>query len=313
MENVFCTQCGQLNAATDKYCVACAHPLPVMTGKSSYTATPTPPAERPYFANDPGGPEQPSGGSGDATILFTAKPTQREGSGFDAPYNPEPQSYNAPYNPEPQSYNAPYNPEPQSYGAPPTQMWPPPQQQPPPPVPMPYAPPGYQGVDSFGLPSYAAYTPPAGPQLERAGRGERFVASIIDGFGSVLLIGGMMLLGLGLDSTTGNRDTFSTIFMVLGYLAILGIQGYLLTTQGQSFGKKMLGLRIVKEQTGQNDGFVTNVLLRTIVPAIIGQVTCGLFTLVDVLFIFSDDEKCLHDKMAGTIVVKAGSDVLHIT
>ena len=38
----------------------------------------------------------------------------------------------------------------------------------------------------------------------------------------------------------------------------------LLSRDGQTLGKKALGIRIVKRDTGHNGGFVTNVLLRAV-------------------------------------------------
>jgi uncharacterized RDD family membrane protein YckC len=104
-------------------------------------------------------------------------------------------------------------------------------------------------------------------------------------------------------------DTF-----VLGLVLLLGglgllllIQLILLCSQGQTMGKKALGIRIVNHEDGSNPGFVGAVLMRSIVPGIIGSIPYigGFFSLADVLFIFSDDRRCLHDKMAGTSVVEA--------
>jgi uncharacterized RDD family membrane protein YckC len=58
---------------------------------------------------------------------------------------------------------------------------------------------------------------------------------------------------------------------------------------------------------GQNAGFVKAVLLRAVVPGIIGAVPLvgSIFSLVDPLFIFRGDRRCIHDLIAGTNVVTA--------
>ena len=58
-------------------------------------------------------------------------------------------------------------------------------------------------------------------------------------------------------------------------------------------GKKALRIRIVKMDTGENGGFVPNVLLRLIVNG-----------LVEILFIFRGDRCCIHDMIAGTQAVE---------
>ncbi len=93
----------------------------------------------------------------------------------------------------------------------------------------------------------------------------------------------------------------------VGFLIVLGIQIYLLTTRGQTMGKKLLGLRIVRFDDGSNPGFVKAFVLRAFVNGLIGAVP-GLgpvYSLVDLCFIFRDDRRCLHDLIAGTVVVKA--------
>jgi len=54
-------------------------------------------------------------------------------------------------------------------------------------------------------------------------------------------------------------------------------------------GKKALGIRIVKMNTGLNGGVVPNVLLRIIVNGLIGVIP--FYGLVDILFIFRSDRR----------------------
>ena len=150
-----------------------------------------------------------------------------------------------------------------------------------------------------------------------AGRGTRLVAKIID---SVIM--GVMwipfMLGGGIAAVMGSgmeegADPTGMVAALLGSMSISGlltlvlvaVQIWLLVKDGQTIGKKLTKIRIVKVDTGQNGGFVPNVLMRAVVHALINSITSGLYGLVDVLFIFRDDRRCAHDLIAGTTVVRA--------
>ena len=63
----------------------------------------------------------------------------------------------------------------------------------------------------------------------------------------------------------------------------------------------MLDIKIVKLD-GANGGFMTNVLMRDIVNGLICLIP--LYGLVDILFIFSEERRCIHDHIAGTKVIR---------
>ncbi len=89
---------------------------------------------------------------------------------------------------------------------------------------------------------------------------------------------------------------------LLTLLAIPIVQVVLLSKYGQTIGKKALDIRIVQASTEQNGGFVPNVLLRAWITFFLGIVP--LFGIVDVLFIFREDRRCIHDMIAGTRVIQ---------
>ena len=84
--------------------------------------------------------------------------------------------------------------------------------------------------------------------------------------------------------------------------AVMIVQGIFLVDRGQTVGKKMVHIQIVKRKDGQNGGFVRNILLRAFVNGLIAVIP--LYALIDILFIFSATKRCLHDRIAGTIVVQ---------
>jgi uncharacterized RDD family membrane protein YckC len=95
----------------------------------------------------------------------------------------------------------------------------------------------------------------------------------------------------------------------LGFLLLLVagvgipiIQVALLARDGQTIGKKVVDIRIVSVETGQNAGFGSNVAMRAWVNFLLGIIP--LYGLVDILFIFRDDQRCIHDLIAGTHVVE---------
>ena len=75
---------------------------------------------------------------------------------------------------------------------------------------------------------------------------------------------------------------------------------------GQTFCKKMLGIKIVRND-GSRAGLGRIFWLRMFVPGLVGAIPLvgGLFGLIDPLFIFGEEKRCLHDLIADTIVVTA--------
>ena len=73
--------------------------------------------------------------------------------------------------------------------------------------------------------------------------------------------------------------TVTSVFIIFAFLVVFIFQMLLLITEGQT-----VGIRIVKIDTGQNGGFVPNVLLRLIVNGLIEVIP--FYGLVDILFIF---------------------------
>ena len=90
---------------------------------------------------------------------------------------------------------------------------------------------------------------------------------------------------------------------LLFLLAVIIVQMILLTRDGQSLGKKALNILIVVYRTGENGGFVPNVLLRTVVNGLLGFIP--FYGILDIMFIFRRDRRCIHDFITGTEVINA--------
>lgn len=99
------------------------------------------------------------------------------------------------------------------------------------------------------------------------------------------------------------QSSMPTLIFVAYIIIVTVAQVVMLSKHGQTIGKKVLKMKIVKVDTGMNGGFVTNVVLRGFVNGLLGIIP--FYSLIDILFIFSDDRRCLHDKIAGTKVVMA--------
>lgn len=169
-----------------------------------------------------------------------------------------------------------------------------------------------------GMPSFPAPT----TTLDLAGRGTRLGAAIIDrAIAALCALPGVLLMGpsfvtLMLAASRGEEPNLEEInaagfflgaFVAgLGWLAQFGVQLWMLTTRGQTIGKRLLNIRIVLFLDNGAPGFLHAWLLRNFVPGIISLVPYlgFIFMLVDALFIFSEQRRCIHDHIAGTKVVK---------
>ena len=158
-------------------------------------------------------------------------------------------------------------------------------------------------------PSEEAGTP-SGPEL--AGRGRRFWAYIIDSViaGSVLFAVayfnpgplGVTMLDIMRDPTTQQMSTAGSIWFLIIFMAI---NSYLLVTKGQTLGKWMLGIRIVDAASNGAATALKLLGLRYVLVMLVQAIPMigQLLGLIDALFIFRGDRRCVHDLIAGTKVV----------
>lgn len=93
----------------------------------------------------------------------------------------------------------------------------------------------------------------------------------------------------------------------VGFAVFVVVQGFPLHHYGQTWGKRILGIRIVDLDGAKPP--LGRLLTRRYVPIQVANlipVVGPLLVLVDTLMIFRADRRCAHDLIAGTRVVKAG-------
>ncbi|HVK55926.1 MAG TPA: RDD family protein [Burkholderiales bacterium] len=149
--------------------------------------------------------------------------------------------------------------------------------------------------------------------LELAGRGIRLGASLLDGIIMAALIWIPIMIFMGFDALArfaawqAERGILGGVAMLLGgFVLFLVVNGYLLHKNGQTIGKRLLGIKIVRTDGEAAD--LPRILLFRYGPGILANVIPFinlLYPLVDSLLIFRESRKCLHDNIADTIVVKA--------
>lgn len=161
-----------------------------------------------------------------------------------------------------------------------------------------YAPPTAHVEDISGSPG----------GIELAGRGTRLGAVLIDFF---IQLAAVWVLSMVTpfnpwDPAQAANSMSQSINTLVGGVLFVVIQGFLLVTRGQTIGKMLLNIRIVrtdgsKASAGRIIGL--RYLLGSALTAIpyIGYV----YALVDCLMIFRASHKCLHDHIADTIVIQA--------
>jgi len=144
-------------------------------------------------------------------------------------------------------------------------------------------------------------------EFELANRGTRFGAFLLDcltggviGFVAAIAVPGLtrgageVVPGIGL------------LFVAFLTLAILIVNCIFLHRNGQTIGKKLVNIKVVRSN-GERTGLTRIFFVRYLPVALLGAIPYigFLFTLTDNLLIFRESRKCLHDTIADTIVVKA--------
>src|SRR5690606_6582679 len=87
-------------------------------------------------------------------------------------------------------------------------------------------------------------------------------------------------------------------------LLVLVRQWVLIARDGQTLGKRWLGLRVIGEQ-GERVGWVRGVIVRVWAMTVGSLVLVGVPLIVDPLVVFGRRRQCLHDRLARTLVIEA--------
>jgi uncharacterized RDD family membrane protein YckC len=147
---------------------------------------------------------------------------------------------------------------------------------------------------------------------ELAGRWYRLGAAFIDGLLALVILWCVSMLtpfNIFRPSLQGGLMGMTSLMarnMLVGFVVFLLLHGYLLQTRGQTIGKMLLGIRIVRTD-GSRASLARLAGLRYFANSVLALIPGigWLYALLDSLMIFRQSRKCLHDNLADTIVVKA--------
>lgn len=153
--------------------------------------------------------------------------------------------------------------------------------------------------DSFGEPDPLAGMPPLG------GLGRRLLARIIDELIIIIPVDLIIGFSAGAYDPTADSSRYTSLTMVSGVVYFL-YEGLMLSSGGQTVGKKAMGLRVAMLRDGAIPagqpawGRAATYSLPQVVPCL-----GTLFWLINVLWCTWDRpyRQCVHDKVARTVVV----------
>jgi uncharacterized RDD family membrane protein YckC len=161
-------------------------------------------------------------------------------------------------------------------------------------------------------PMYAGYGTGLPPGWEYASYGSRVGAYLLDAAFSMLCVlpAVFILIPLTALASTGTGDPPGWLLavwipvMIVSYVVALWGTVWLTGTRGQSWGKKLVGIHVLRA-----DGLVPigggMGIVRYLAIAVVSQLTCGIAGLLDVLWPLWDDRRqALHDKIVSSVVVR---------
>ncbi|WP_211304216.1 RDD family protein [Umezawaea tangerina] len=224
------------------------------------------PSQQPPAPQQPYG-QQPQQGYGQPQQPY-GQPQQPYGQPPQQPYGQQPYG-------QPQQPQQPWGAQAPAYGQPQQQAW---------------------GGAQPGYPAQAGYG--AAPAGNYAEWGQRLIGGLID-FAAPAVVFYVLVFAIG---GTSRNLSASLAISGIGYIALLGYMGYnswyLQGTTGQSFGKKVAKIRLIKEETGQPVGFA-NAFVRHLCH-VVDALPCyvGFFAPL-----WEVKKQTWADKIMGTVVV----------
>jgi uncharacterized RDD family membrane protein YckC len=166
-------------------------------------------------------------------------------------------------------------------------------------------------TDPYRPPKAEVMENPAGDgadSIELASRWSRLFAVLIDGVIGILVAIPFWAFSGAWDYVTSGQQLpyhYALLGGVYGFVGFLLVHYYFLNNRGQTVGKRIIGIKIVDLEnnlTGANPLIVKRYLPISAVGLI--PIVGSLLLLVDALFIFRKDRRCIHDLIAGTRVVR---------
>lgn len=147
-----------------------------------------------------------------------------------------------------------------------------------------------------------------------AGRGTRLAAVILDGLIQMgFMMPGMIVILLSLEGAqAAAADPIQMIAGLGGTLLLAGLAVWAVITyrlvadNGWTLGKRVCAIRVVR-----SDGSPASVgrifFMRNMIVVLLSMIPIvGMFVSIgDPLMIFGENRRCLHDRIADTIVVQA--------
>lgn len=151
---------------------------------------------------------------------------------------------------------------------------------------------------------------PSESGIPLAGRGQRLLAAITDSVISLIVIL-PVFMSLYTEEEMANPSLETNIMgLVFGVISMLVLHGYLLHYYGQTIGKRLVGIRIVDLHNQQIS--LSHYLYKRYLPMSLVSLIPGfgviLVGLVNPLMIFGKEQRCLHDYIAGTKVIKVSPE-----
>lgn len=151
-----------------------------------------------------------------------------------------------------------------------------------------------------------------GPAVEYASWGARAAALLLDVLFSVLLyVPGIVVFVIG--AVTGETEedvngpvlALGGLLMFAAILVMLWNQGWRQGAVGWSWGKQVVGIKLVRISDAQPPGGWLGIG-RLFLRAVLGNVTFGVYTLLTYLWpLWDERNQSLDDKMLSTLVVRA--------
>jgi len=94
--------------------------------------------------------------------------------------------------------------------------------------------------------------------------------------------------------------------VLLGFALYLVMNGYLLHKRGQTIGKWALGIKIVSVAKNEILPLWKVFFVRHVPQVLVAMIPIigSILTIINDLFIFRKDKRCVHDHIAGTKVIK---------